>query len=283
MADIAYVNGEFSPLTLAKISISDRGLLFGDAVYEVIRAFNGNLFLGEQHFERLRESLQGIKLDAAECLAKLPGVIAETLRRNAAKEALVYIQISRGTQPRNLIFDSSLTPNVIVTVRDYHDTFERERREGISVGLAPDIRWRGAALKTTNLLPNVLLRNEAREQGHFEMALYDSDNQITECCSSSLFIIENGGLVIPPLTEAILPGVGRQYILTTLAPQLGLTVTEEPISRTRLVKAAEIFITATNYHLVPVVRVENHVIANGKPGEITKKLIAAWLKSVEQF
>jgi D-alanine transaminase len=279
--DIAYVNGQFTPLSDATISISDRGLLFGDSVYEVLRCYQQSPFLFEYHIERLNDSLLGLGIKAESIVCSLREIITQGLFQSNYPETLVYIQITRGTQERHLIYGEEIKPNIIVTFRKLVDDEVKKLREsGISIWLHPDTRWDLCNLKTTNLLPNVLIKNKAYQHGFLESALFLPDRTVTECCSSSLFIVQDNNIITTPSSPYILDGVSRRYVIEKIAPQIGKTVLEKTFSIDELMTASEVFITSTGLHIMPVIKVAENKIHNGVPGPITKQLINKMLNNI---
>jgi D-alanine transaminase len=281
LSDLAYINGLFEPLESAKISINDRGLLFGDAVYEVVKAFGPCAFLLENHLERLRNGLDMLGIPAEELLQELPGIISQGIEMTKFKETLVYIQVSRGTQERSLIFKEGLIPNTFLTFRSVSSGgFQVMQDTGIAVVSRPDIRWTYCHIKSTNLLSNVLLRNDAVRHGAYEAILVNAKGNITEASSSSVFIVEDNSIITTPLSQHILPGVSRCLIVNDIAPSLGIPIREEDFSVERAIKAQEVFITATTIVLLPVTNIDNHVIGNGQPGPVAGTLLRAIQKEI---
>ena len=274
MSDLAYVNGIFQPIDQAKISIDDRGLQFGDSVYEVIKAFAGHPFLMSEHFARLKDGLNYLSIPIIHFWADLPTIVTDGLARTAHPESLVYIQITRGAQDRSLIYRKNLTPNIIITFRKFNEDHVRELREtGVKVCTRPDIRWGHCHIKTTNLLGNVLLRNEAADRDCYEAILYKPDFTVTEACSSSVFFVRNNTIFTAPLSTNILPGVNRNYVVSSVAPRLGISINETNSTINDLEHADEVFITSTSVALLPVVSIDNKCIADGKPGPIASALL----------
>ncbi len=282
MPDLCYLNGEFGPLNEAKISINDRGLLFGDSIYEVVCAYGEKPFLLSEHLTRLQVGLSALEISANNFLRSLPSILDEGLKRAKFQKTLIYIQVTRGVQERQLTYHKQLAPTCIVTFREFLEhSIEEKRKQGVAICLRPDIRWAYCHLKTTNLLANVILRNDAAKNNFFEAALIGNTNAITEGTSSSVFMILNNIIFAPPLTQEILPGVYRDHLQKTLAPQAGITVSEKAFTAEELKVADEVFITSTTIQIMPVVRIEDHIIGTGTPGPITRKLIAALNSIIE--
>lgn len=283
-ADLAYVNGVFSPLSQATISINDRGLLFGDAVYEVIKAFSGQPFLLTEHLLRLQDGLDYLGISAEDILGDIPDIISQGLARTRFEETLIHIQISRGSQERNLIYPKDLRPNIFLTFRQVSpESILPLRKHGVSVITQPDIRWEHCNIKSTNLLGNVLLRNLAAEKGCYEAILLSPSGTITEACSSSVFIVKDQTVITTPLSENILPGVNRSFLVNQIAPSLKIPVREEEFNLQSALHADEVFLTATTIILLSVVNIDGHIIGNGQPGPLAQKLLAAMLEFIEKI
>lgn len=275
MPDLAYVNGSFLDTNDAAVSINDRGFLFGDAVYEVLRAYGSKPFLVSEHIARLRDGCTTLGIEAEEFISVLPNILRDGLQRSGYSETMIYVHVSRGVQPRNLIYPENLKPTCVVSFRETRDEAKEKRSTGVAICLRPDVRWGYCNLKTTNLLPNVIYRNEAHRSGFYEAALYNEDQTVSECCSATLFIIKSGAIITPPHSPAILPGVSRNDLVHYIAPRVKIPVTERSFTVAELLAADEVFITATSFYLLPVVRVETTVIGNGQPGPITNQLMSA--------
>ena len=275
MPDIAYVNGQFSPLKSATISINDRSVLFGDSVYEVIVAYGTILFLFEEHITRLRRGCEALRIPEEPWLLNLENIVTRGLKDAGYENTVIYIQITRGVEPRNLVYGENLSPTIIVTFRELPTDRDDHRTRGVKVCTKPDIRWSYCNLKTTNLLGNVLMKNEAAEEGFFEALLVKPDGTITEGCSSSLFSVIDGTLHTPPLSPSLLPGVNREFVISVVAPELGITVREEPLSLKELhTNADELFLTSTTFLGVPVTQVDGSLVKDGTPGPVTKQVVA---------
>lgn len=280
MTDLAYVNGQFLPAENAVISINDRGLQFGDSVYEVIKAYGDKPVLMKEHILRLERSAKALGISLEGVVEEIDRLVPEGLKQTAFPQTIIYIQLTRGTQPRNLIVDKTIKPNLIATFRPYGLDLTSMRSNGIKVSLYPDIRWGHCDLKTTNLLGNVLMKNKANDEGCFEAILYTDDGRVSEACSSSVFVVKNGVLLTTPASENILPGVNRKYVIDTVAPQLGIPVREEHTLKDDLFTADEVFLTSTTFLVMPVIEVAGQQIANGEPGSVTMSLVKQFEKNI---
>lgn len=278
MPDIACVNGVFSALESASISINDRGFLFGDAVYEVIRTFHKKPFLLDKHLLRLKLGLQALHIEAGNLLESLPSVITNGIESSSYAEVLIYIHITRGSQKRNPVFDPNGEPNVVVTFRELSPTMPEAQRTGIKACFRKDFRAGLHEVKTTSLVQKILLINDVRSEGFYEALLYDEQTNITEGTTSSAFIVEHGTVIAPPLEGTILPGISREFLVNSVLKKANIPFTESPISLERCRKADEVFITATSSFLLPVVQIEQHRIGAGLPGAATKQILEAFFE-----
>jgi len=281
MPELAYLNGEFMPVSEAKVSIEDRGFQFGDGVYEVIVAYAGRLFLPEQHMHRLRRSAGAIGLDYPFDSAPLEPVIAEGLRRSGFRDALVYIQLTRGAAPRSHALPSGLKPTVVMTFKTLPVVPEALRERGLRVMTTTDMRWATCYIKAITLLPNILARNEALRRGYDDAIFVTKDGEVRECTSANLFIAVEGELIIPPRTEAILHGVTQAFLLECAAG-IGVPVREQAFNVAALRAADEVFMSGTTVECLAITSVDGTPIADGRAGPITKRLHEEFSRRVRE-
>ena len=271
MADTVYLDGEYLPRRDARVSVDDRGFLFGDGVYEVIRALDGVLFEPAAHALRMAGGLQalGIAL-AAPGPRRLLEVAGRLLRENGLLEgeAIVYMQVTRGAAPRRHAFpDPATPPTVYVAASRFQPLAELHGRGGAAI-TQPDARWARCNIKSVNLLPNVLAKQCATEAGAFE-AILVRDGFVTEGSSTNVFGVEGGCLRTHPLGSLILPGVTRAVILE-LASALGLQVKETPIRFAALGRMDELFVAGTTTDVLPIVTLDGVAVGGGEPGPVTR-------------
>ncbi|NPV72044.1 MAG: D-amino acid aminotransferase [Firmicutes bacterium] len=271
---VVYLNGEFIPYSEAKIGIEDRGYQFGDGIYEVIRVYDGKPFALREHFERLTVSAREIELTLPDVSA-LERDALELLRRNDAKDCAIYIQISRGVTPRKHVIPFGLAPTVIMTAREAARYAPEVRFKGVKAITLPDDRWARCYIKSTNLLPNITAKLRAERAGAYE-AVYLRDGFVTEGTHSNVFIAESGVLITPPLTNYILAGVTRTYVLD-VARALGVPTREESISAERLAAAGEIMFTGTLTEIMPAVVLNGAPVGQGQPGPVFHRLYPKYL------
>lgn len=274
MSRIAYVNGRYLPLSDAKVSIEDRGFQFADGVYEVCEVRGGRLVDERRHVARLDRSLSELRIARPMSAAVLSIVLRETVRRNRVHDGIVYLQITRGVARRDFPFPPANTrPSVIVTARSNDFArLEQLAAEGIAVITVPDIRWQRVDIKSVALLPNVLAKQAARDQGAREAWLVDEAGFVTEGASSNAWIVSRDGtLITHPLGHDILPGITRSVVIDVIKGQ-GLSFEERAFSVEEAYAAREAFVTSASQIVLPVVSIDGRPIGNGAPGLIASAL-----------
>ena len=281
MPPLANIDGVIQPLADVKISVLDRGFLFGDAIYEVLRVYQGKPWLEDDHFARLTRSLGEVRIHGVD-LSRLRRRMIETIAAGNFREATVYIQVTRGVAPRSHAFPPNVTPTEILWVSEFDDPYVEARRTGTAVTLYPDIRWERCDVKSTNLLGNVLAMQAAKENGSVEAVLFLPDGTLTEGSHSSFFGVRDGVIRTPPNGPAILPGCTRGFVLG-LAAKSGVRVEERPLHRDELPQVQEAFLTGTTTEVLPVVRVDRQTIGDGKRGPVTRRLQAAYTDFVRKW
>jgi D-alanine transaminase len=276
MSRIAYVNGSYVAQAEARVHVEDRGYQFADAVYEVVAVKDG-VFVDEAlHLARLHRSLASLKIAPPMSDAALRTVLREVVRRNGVGEGIVYLQVSRGTAPRDFAFPENAHPSLVVTARRKGLSDPRLLAEGVNVITIPDIRWARPEIKSVALLPNVLGKQQAKEAGAFEAWQVDRDGNVTEGTSSNAWIITHDGDVATRHADrAILNGVTRQRILQLIAAE-GLVLRERPFSVAAAKAAREAFLTSASSFIIPVVRIDATAIGDGRPGTVTRRLAAIY-------
>jgi D-alanine transaminase len=279
---LANLNGAVVPLSEAKVPALDRGFLFGDAVYEVLRVYHGKPWLQDEHFRRLGRSLESIRIGGVN-LDRLRRRLAETIAAGPFREAIAYIQITRGAAPRRVHpFPAGVAPLEFLYVQDFQDPYAELRRSGVGVICQPDIRWDRCDIKSTNLLGNVLAMQTAKEAGCTEALLYLPDGTVTEGTHTSFFGVLDGAVLTTPTGPSILPGITRGLILN-LTRRAGVAVREQSLNRSELTQVSELFLTGTTAEVLPVVRVEGQAVGGGTPGPITRRLQEAYQQAVREF
>ncbi len=265
--ETVYLNGQYLPLADAKISVMDRGFLFGDGVYEVIPAYAGRLFRLENHLERLDNSLRSIRLKNPHSHDQWRTILTALLKKDLDQS--IYLQITRGAAPkRDHAFPQDVPPTVFAMVSGI--TPHSDPDNGLKAISMEDSRWKLCDTKAITLLANVLLRQEAVDKGCVEALLF-KDNYLTEGAASNVFAVIDGILSTPPKSPAILPGITRDVILE-IARKNNIPCSEQAISRSEIKKATEIWITSSTREIIPIVELDSEKIGDGKPGPVWKTL-----------
>jgi D-alanine transaminase len=281
---IAYVNGRYLPRSDATVSVEDRGYLFADGVYEVCEVRGHRLIDERRHMERLRRSLSELRIALPMPLQALSIVMHEVVRRNRVRDGIVYLQITRGVAKRDHAFPPPGTPPSIVVTASRIDPQKTEgvAEKGIDVITVPDNRWERVDIKSISLLPNVLAKQAAREQGAREAWFVDSGGMVTEGSSSNAWIVTTDNVVVTPVADnAILRGITRTVLLDALAAH-GLTLREGRFTVAEAKAAGEAFITSASQTVMPVVRIDGHPVGNGRPGPLARALRADFHRFAEK-
>lgn len=277
------LNGEYVAPDEAKVSIWDRGFIFGDAVYEVCRLYGGRAWIEERHLARLERSLKAVRIEGVD-MAALRKRMGEAIARSGIGEGTIYIQITRGAAPRKHAFPRPpIRPTELIVVAPYDDgPTARLREEGIGVVTQPDLRWGHCDIKSTNLLANVLANEAAQASGGYEAVLIDREGHVTEATHSSLLWVRAGRLGGSPETPAILPGTTRSAVLE-VARDEGLEFRVERITLPTLLASEEVILAGTTIEVLPVVRVDDAAIGHGVVGPVARRLQAGLGRRIERW
>ena len=279
---LASVDGVMMPLADVKISASDRGFLFGDAIYEVLRIYQGRAWLEREHLERLRNSLAAVRIARVD-IGRLQRRMRETIAAGRFTEAMVYIQVTRGAAPRRHAFPKDITPLEFMFVQEYDDgPTAQARASGTRVITYPDRRWGRCDIKSTNLLANVLANQAAAEADASEALRYLPDGTMSEASHSSYFTVRDGTLSTTPLQANILPGIPRNF-LTLRAKKSAIPMVEQSMRREDLFTMDEIFLTGTTSEVLPVVAVDGKPIGTGRPGPMAKRMLEIHQTAVREY
>ncbi|MDB5351661.1 MAG: branched-chain amino acid aminotransferase/4-amino-4-deoxychorismate lyase [Planctomycetota bacterium] len=287
MEPLACLNGEILPAAEAKVSIWDRGFLFGDSIYEVMRLYSGRMWIEEIHFARLRRSLREMQFPSVD-LGRMRERIGRLLAAGEVREGTVYIQVTRGVAPRLHAFpDPPVSPTELIVIRSYEDGPTALLREsGVAAISQPDLRWKRRDVKSTNLLGNVLANEAAHRNKAYEAILVD-DGIVTEATHSSLLWVREGRLEATPEGHEILPGTTRAG-LSKVASGEGLPIQAGRVTLEELLAADEVILTGTTIEVLPVVSIDGHMIGGGRPGPVARRLqsgfrtaVANWLATPE--
>jgi D-alanine transaminase len=274
MSRIAYVDGRYVPHRCASVSVEDRGYQFADGVYELVAVIGGRLIDEEQHLDRLQRSLSELRIGWPIGRAPLRLVMREMIRRNRIQgSGALYVQITRGVAPRNHAFPAQADPVLVMTARTLPPFDFGAARRGVKVISAPDERWRRPDIKSISLLPNVLAKQRAIENGAFETWLLDGAGMVTEGTASNAWIVSDTGAVVTHAADrSILAGVTRAAVLR-LAAGHGLHLAERPFSLAEAKRAREAFLTSTTSWVKAVVSIDDTRIGDGTAGPLTMRLL----------
>lgn len=272
---LVYLNGDYVPLEEAKVSVEDRGFLFADGVYEVVRVYGGEPYLMGPHLERMVRGLRALHIDYRE-----PEEVERASRRLLEENGVdgdgaIYVQVTRGSAPRKHAFPPQGTrPTVYVAAKEYGSHPASYWEDGVDAITIPDNRWARCDIKSVALLPNVLANQAAHAAGAFE-ALFVKDGVVLEGSHSNLWGVRDGCLVTYPASNYILAGITRARVFQ-LAQELGLPVEEGMIYAEELFDMDELFLSGTTTEIMPVVRVDGRDVVDGEPGPVTRKLLRAF-------
>jgi D-alanine transaminase len=280
MSRLAYVNGRFLRQAEAGVSIEDRGYQLGDGIYEVWAVMGGKLADAEGHFARLQRSLGELRIPMPMSRAALTVALRETVRRNRVRHGIVYLQVTRGVARRDHAFpDPPVAPTVVITARAIDPAAaERRAQKGVGVITTPENRWGRCDIKAIDLLPNVLAKQAAREQGAFEAWYVDNQGLVTEGASSNAWIVDRDGVLrTRDIGANILRGVTRLTLLD-VAREAGYRVEERPFTLEEARQAREAFMTGAGALVTPIVSIDGQPVANGHPGEVARSLRTAYIR-----
>ncbi|HSX73485.1 MAG TPA: D-amino-acid transaminase [Shinella sp.] len=278
MGRIVYVHGQFVPEEDARIGLFDRGFLFGDAVYEVTAVIAGRMIDNDLHLARLERSLKELDIPLPLDRAEIVAVQQELIARNALEDGTVYLQVSRGEADRDFLYSPALAPRLVGFTQARTLVGTKGQKDGISVDLVADPRWQRRDIKTAMLLGQVMAKQAARARGFDDVWLVE-DGLVTEGASSTAHLVTADGRILTrPASRATLPGC-TQRALARLCAAEGLTIEERAFTPGEAQDAAEAFQTSASSLVMPVVRIGDRVIGDGKPGPRTRALQALYLEA----
>ena len=269
-----YLNGEFLPLDEACVPVLDRGFIFGDGVYEVIPVYAGKAFRLQHHLQRLKNSMQAVRITNPHTDEEWNAIINEVVTRNNDGDQSIYLQITRGVAHRDHRFPGDATPTVFVMSNLFDPVPKQQLENGVNAITLDDIRWQYCSIKSIALLPNILLRQQAVEQGAAEAILL-RNGEVTEGAASNVFIVKDGIIITPPKTDCLLPGITRDLVVEQ-AHEHGLAVKEANIKQTELETADEIWLTSSTKEILPVTKLNGQAVGSSKPGTVWQKMYALY-------
>ena len=274
MSKIAYLNSKFVKFRDAKVHIEDRGLQFSDSVYEVISFYNQQLVDFEFHIKRLKYSLKELKIKYLVNQDKLKKIFKKIINLNKLKNGIIYIQITRGIQPRDHSYKNNLIPNIIIYVINKKFNLPNKNFKGEKAITYKDLRWKRRDIKTVSLLANVLAKNEAVRKNAYEAILIDK-GKITEATASNVWIVKNNKLFTHPTNTDILKGVTRESIKRIIKTNK-LQLNEKSFTIKQLYNADEVFITSSTNLVTPIIKIDSKIINKGKIGNISLQLASLY-------
>jgi len=277
MSRIAYVNGAYIPQRSAAIHIEDRAHQLSDSVYEGVTIYKGKLIDLDPHFDRLWRSMGELRITEPMGRAAMRLVLKELVRQNRIQNGFLYLQVSRGTAPRDHAFPDFAVPSFTATCKRLDVSGIEERaNSGVRAITHPDIRWGRCDIKSTALLPNVLAKQAAKEAGAFEAVLFDNDGYITEGSSTNIWMVtKDGALHTRPTSDNILPGITRMMVMK-IAKSLNFEIIDEAFTVDEVYGASEVFLTSSTAGAVPIVTLDGKDIADGNVGPMSTALIEAY-------
>lgn len=279
--DIVYLNGSFLPAHEARISVLDRGFLFADGVYEVIPVYAGRAFRLDHHLQRLDLSLRGIRINNPLSMGQWQDILDTLIRQNGGGNQSLYLQVTRGIGKRREHAFPAATQATVFAMSTPFPGHAPGDSQGISAITIEDIRWQHCHIKAITLLPNVLMRQQAEESGAGEAILL-RDGQATEGAASNLFIVSQGTVITPPVSNLLLPGITRDLVIE-LCRRHGIPCKEHAISTTALQEADEIWISSSSRGVVPIIQLDQLKIGSGQPGPLWQQVNPLYRQYIEDF
>lgn len=271
---MVFLNGEFLPADKAMISPLDRGFIFGDGVYEVIPVYGRRLFRLDEHLARLEKSLNGVHIPLPHDARQWRGILEQLVEHQDSANQSVYLQVTRGVATRDHAFPRDCKPTVFVMSSPLSPVSDEVRQNGVAAITLNDTRWEYCHLKTISLLPNILLRQQALDQGAAESILI-RNGMVTEGAASNLFIVSDGTIITPPKGPRLLPGITRDLVME-LAQANAIDHVEADITPEQLARADEIWLTSSTREILPVTRLDSREIGDGRPGPMWQRMITLY-------
>lgn len=269
---IAYLNGLYIPLAEAQISPQDRGFLFGDGVYEVIPVYNKTLFYFDEHLQRLKNSLAATGIANPLSDAQWEDILNTLIEKHSWQDQFIYLQVTRGVQmQRDHMPADCLSPTIYAYTNPLKSLTDEVLAKGVKVVTLEDIRWLRCDIKAITLLPNVMLKLAAKQQGADDAILISRDGYVAEGTASNAFIVKNGKLLTPPTSAKILPGITR-LVIESIAKKHHIELIEKELTQDELEQAEEIWLTSSTKEALPVTSINGKPVGDGKPGVLWQTL-----------
>jgi len=277
---LCYLDGEYTAVKDAKVSVLDRGFIFGDGVYEVVPVYGGQPFCFEEHMARLDRSLAELQIANPLTLAEWRGIVMRLIATGGDAPQAVYFQVTRGVAPRDHAMVKGLRPTVFVMVNPLPPVSDAVRAKGVACVTADDFRWQKAHIKSTSLLGAVLARQISVEAGAAETVMFRGD-WLSEASSSNVWIVKDGVLTGPPKDNLVLTGI-RYGLLERLCQEQGIPFALRRVSRDEVFGADELIMSSASKEVLPVVTLDGKAIGNGRPGPIYECLYAAYQQAKQR-
>jgi len=276
---IVYLNGEYVRLGDAKVSVLDRGFIFGDGIYDVVPAYRGKPFRMDGHLARLERSLKAVRIETGWSRARWETLVLDMIERCLPQgDSLVYIQVTRGVAKRDHAFPKHAEPTIFCMVSPMRRPGPEYREQGLSVISLPDIRWLHCEIKTISLLGNVLAKQAAVDAGVDEVIQF-RNGWMSEGSSCNIWVVKEGVLLAPPRDNLILEGI-RYDFLAELAAQAGIPFKVRPISAAEVAEADELMLSSASKEVLPIVRYNGQPVGDGKPGQVYRVLREGYDKAI---
>ena len=282
---LVHLNGEILPLSQARVSVLDRGFIFGDGIYEVVPVYGRRLFRFDEHIARLTRSLAKVRIpnphSRDQWLATSRQLIASTFEATGATEQLVYIQVTRGVAPRDHVMPEGIRPTVFMMANPVKAPSTEQRHAGVACTTARDFRWERGDIKSTSLLGNVLARQMSADHGALETIMF-RDGMLTEASASNVWIVHEGALLGPPKSDHVLEGI-RVELLRELCEDCGIAYNLRPIPESDVLSADEVILSSATKEVLPVTRIDGELVGHGamrgKPGPVYARLYEAYQRA----
>lgn len=283
MKQTVYLNGQYLPMEESQISTQDRGFLFGDGVYEVIPVFERNMFEFDAHYQRLENSLQAVSIANPLDKQQWKKILNSLISKHEWNNQFLYLQVTRGVQMvRNHLPDDCLTPTIYAYTNPLHSLDKQTLKKGIMVITLEDIRWLRCDIKAITLLPNVMMKLAAKNQGADDAILLTQDNKVLEGTASNVFIVKNNVLFTPPTSNNILPGITR-LVVERIAKNHHIELRETELTLTDLEQADEIWLTSSTKNALPVCELNGKKVGAGITGKMWQKIDELFTKTIKEI
>lgn len=282
---LCYLNGEYSPLRDTKVSVLDRGFVFGDGIYEVVPAYGGKLFRFDEHLARLDRSLAKLRIPNPHTreawMERCRTLLASLAEKGGGPDQLVYIQITRGVALRDHVMPAEITPTVFMMASTMKAATPEQRHAGVACITARDFRWERGDIKSISLLGNVLARQMSADKGATETIMF-RNGFLTEAAASNVWVVHEGALLGPPKSEHVLEGI-RYELIRELCEEVGIAYNLRPIAEADVISADELLLSSATKEILPVTSLDGepvgHGALRGKPGPVYGRLFEAYQRA----